>query len=156
MSYTVQSSLFGEVHYTAEEVYTFESGLPGFPDQKRFLLIQIEESPFTVLQAADKDLYFVMIDPFSFFADYEFTLPEYVIQQLKIEHREQVACYSIVVLRDQLRDSTANMAAPVVLNTANRKGLQVVLENTPYSVRQPVFVSSDEQGNHNQEDAIAK
>ncbi|BAU26559.1 flagellar assembly factor FliW [Aneurinibacillus soli] len=145
MSFTITSSLFGEVDYTADEVYSFETGLPGFPEHKQFLLLKIEDSPFTVLHAIDEDLYFILLDPFSFFSDYEFALPEHVIHQLSIEQREHVACYSIVVLRDPLHDSTANMAAPVVLNTANRKGMQLVLEKTPYSVKQPVFAVDSQE-----------
>lgn len=152
----VISSLFGEIDYTSEEVYTFENGLPGFSDKREFLLVHVKESPFTVLHSIAEDLYFFLMDPFTIFPDYEFTLPEYVIQRLGIEQREQVVCYSIVVLREPLSDSTVNMVAPVVLNTTGRTGMQVVLESTSYSVRQPVFVSGEEQRTTSQKDVIAK
>jgi flagellar assembly factor FliW len=152
MSFTFTSSLFGEVEYSEQEVYQFAHGLPGFPDHRKFILLKVEDSPFTVMHSLEEDLYFFLIDPFSLFPDYEFTLPEYVIEQLAVEKREDVVCYSIAVLRDPLSDSTANLVAPGVLNVANRKGMQVVLENTRYSIRQPIFLPQEQNG-HNEKKA---
>ncbi|NMF00560.1 flagellar assembly protein FliW [Aneurinibacillus aneurinilyticus] len=135
----MESDLFGTLEYEATEVYTFEQGIPGFPNEREFLLVQVQDSPFTVLHSLQGNLYFFLIDPFRFFADYEFALPDYVLDQLEIKNRENVLSYSIVVLRDPLHDSTVNLVAPIVLNTTNRKGMQLVLEKTNYSVRQPIF-----------------
>lgn len=144
MSIKIQSSLFGEVEYNEKEVYHFEHGIPGFPEQRKFILVHVEDSPFLVLHSVAEDLYFFLIDPFSLFPGYEFKIPDAVIEQLAIEKTDDVLCYSIAVLREPLEDSTANMVAPVVLNKANRTGAQVVLENSAYSVRQPIFMKSRE------------
>jgi flagellar assembly factor FliW len=139
MPSTLMTSLFGEIEYNKEEVYHFSQGIPGLPEQREFLLITIEDSLFTVMHSLTDDLYFFLIDPFDMFPDYEFTLPEYAIKQLEIERREDVMCYSIVVIREPFSASTTNLVAPVIFNTANRKAAQLVLENVPYSIRQPLF-----------------
>ncbi|AMA71736.1 flagellar assembly protein FliW [Aneurinibacillus thermoaerophilus] len=138
------SSLFGEFEYAAEEVYRFEHGLPGFPEEREFMFMKIEDSPFTVLHSIREDLYFFLIDPFPLFPDYEVTIPDPVLEELGIQDRNSVLCYCIVVLREPLADSTVNLLAPVIMNTVNRKGMQLVLENSSYSVRQPLF---SHQGN---------
>jgi flagellar assembly factor FliW len=151
----MKSSLFGEFEYTAEEVYQFEQGLPGFPEEHEFIFIKVEESPFTVLHSVKQDLYFFLIDPFTLFPDYEFTLPDSVIEKLDIRDRNHVLCYSIVVLREPFEDSTANLVAPVIINTENRKGVQLVLENSGYSVRQPLFSEKHKKGYNNKNEEAA-
>ncbi len=53
----------------------FASGLPGFPDARRFVLLRLgdETSPFSVLHSLDDgvDLEFVVTHPALFFPDYE-------------------------------------------------------------------------------------
>ncbi|WP_051330954.1 flagellar assembly protein FliW [Aneurinibacillus terranovensis] len=138
MPLKVTSSLFGEVEYKEEEVYRFDNGIPGFEEEKSFLLLKVEESPFTILHSTSDDLYFFLVDPFALFSDYKFTIPDHVLETLEITEREQVICYAIAVLREPLSDSTVNLVAPVILNSANHRGLQLVLENTAYSVRHPL------------------
>jgi flagellar assembly factor FliW len=145
MSKKVSSSLFGEIEYSQDEVYSFANGIPGFPGEKAFVFREIEESPFTAMHSTGKDLYFLLINPFLFFPDYEFTIPDYMLEQLSIERQEQVACYSVVVLREPLHESTVNLVAPIIVNKQNRRGAQLVLENTTYSVRQPIFVNEEQK-----------
>ncbi|WP_052947791.1 flagellar assembly protein FliW [Aneurinibacillus tyrosinisolvens] len=156
MSFKMTSSLFGEVEYKENEVYRFEQGLPGFMDKRDFIFLTIEDSPFTVLHSIEEDLYFFLMDPFTLFSDYEFTIPDHVIEQLQIENRDAVICHSIAVLRDPLTDSTVNLAAPVIVNTTNRKGLQLVLENSKYSVRQPIFLGEEKSGYNTNENVTAE
>ncbi|MEZ2658254.1 flagellar assembly protein FliW [Aneurinibacillus aneurinilyticus] len=146
MTVKMKSSLFGEIEYDVADVYTFEQGFPGFPEQKQFVLLQVEESPFTVMHSIQEDLHFFLIDPFSLFVNYEFAIPDYALEQLDIKKREDVISYSVAVLREPLTDSTVNMVAPVIFNTANRKAMQLVLENTRYSVRQPIFLPQEQAG----------
>lgn len=143
MSSKIVSSLLGEVVYSEQDVYHFKQGLPGFSNLKKFILLTIEDSPFTVLHSVEEDKYFFLINPFSTFPNYEFTIPEYLMSELSIEEEEQVVCYSVIVLREPLHESTANMVAPIILNTHTRQGAQLVLENVSYSVRQPIFVHKE-------------
>ncbi|WCK54197.1 flagellar assembly protein FliW [Aneurinibacillus sp. Ricciae_BoGa-3] len=144
MSLKVMSSLFGEVEYMEDEVYHFENGIPGFEKEKSFLLLKVEGSAFTILHSTSADLYFFLMDPFTLFSDYKFTIPDYVLESLKITEREQVTCYVIAVLREPLSNSTVNLVAPVILNSVNHLGVQLVLENTSYSVRHPLGLYSNQ------------
>lgn len=139
MTRSLQSSLYGELEYNDQDVYHFEDGVPGFPHLREFLLITVEESPFTVMHAINEDTSFFLINPFTRYEGYEVQIPNAAKQQLKIENLEDVVLYSIVVLREPLEDSTTNLAAPVILNTKEKLGAQVSLDNPQFSIRTPLF-----------------
>src|SRR5687768_17196482 len=72
----IESSRFGTLVVEDERVITFPNGLLGFPDHKRFALIQTgEENYFFWLQSVDEpNLAFVVTDPSIFFKGYEVPL----------------------------------------------------------------------------------
>jgi flagellar assembly factor FliW len=144
MPFTLHSSLFGEIDYKEDEVYHFEHGIPGFPHLHSFLFIKVEDSPFTVMHAVKEDRYFFLIDPFERYADYEFSIPDIVLRQLNVERREDIFCYAITVLREPLLDSTVNLAAPILINTVVRKGMQLMFDQTIYSIRTPLFQENNQ------------
>lgn len=117
----------------------FEDGIPGFSHLQFFQLLQEEESPFFLIQSIeDKDVGFLVLNPFSFFPDYQFTLPETSKTTLRMDEETPVAVFSIVTIRgnDQV---TVNLKAPIVINLANRMGRQIILQEDSYPIRQPLF-----------------
>ncbi|MGO4119436.1 flagellar assembly protein FliW, partial [Rhizobium ruizarguesonis] len=65
----------------------FEEGIPGFNELRFFRLIQEESgSPlFSLLSLENEHVGFWLIDPFSFFHDYEFLLKDSHKQALNIK-----------------------------------------------------------------------
>lgn len=117
----------------------FEDGIPGFSHLQFFQLIQEEESPFFLIQSTEeKDIGFWVVNPFSFFPDYQFTLPEVSKEALRMEVDSPVAVFSIVTIRGK-NQASVNLKAPIVLNLANRMGKQVILQEDSYPIRQPLF-----------------
>ncbi|MED0670825.1 flagellar assembly protein FliW [Aneurinibacillus aneurinilyticus] len=139
MTRTLQTSLFGEITYNPQEIYIFEEGIPGFSNLKEFIFIKVEDSPFTVMHAVAEDMYFFLIDPFERYGKYEFSLSRSAREKLEVAEREDILCYAIVVLREPLTDSTANLSAPIIINRETRRGMQFMLEQSPYSIRTPLF-----------------
>ncbi|RAT98720.1 flagellar assembly protein FliW [Brevibacillus sp. Leaf182] len=117
----------------------FEDGIPGFSHLQFFQLIQEEESPFFLIQSTEeKDIGFWVVNPFSFFPDYRFTLPEVSKEALRMEEDSPVVVFSIVTIRGK-NQASVNLKAPIVLNLANRMGKQVILQEDSYPIRQPLF-----------------
>ncbi|AWX58588.1 flagellar assembly protein FliW [Brevibacillus brevis] len=117
----------------------FEDGIPGFSHLQFFQLIQEEESPFFLIQSTEeKDIGFWVVNPFSFFPDYRFTLPEVSKEALRMEADSPVVVFSIVTIRGK-NQASVNLKAPIVLNLANRMGKQVILQEDSYPIRQPLF-----------------
>ncbi|WP_026679184.1 flagellar assembly protein FliW [Fictibacillus gelatini] len=139
----LQTKFQEEIEMHENDVVTFENGIPGFEDEKKFIVLPLEDSPFSILQSVTtKELAFVMADPFSFFKDYEFTLPDSVIEQLDIHSEEDLFIQVIITLGETLHQSTANLQAPVIMNKRNNKGKQVVLNDANYTTRHPIKMAA--------------
>ncbi|KKC48035.1 MULTISPECIES: flagellar assembly protein FliW [Paenibacillus] len=132
----IETTRFGQLEFRDHEVYTFPHGIPGFENYKSYTLIDVEDSPFYYLQSIEEgSLAFVAVDPFSFYPDYEFNLPEQTEQELAISVIEDVRVLNIVSIQGSLEKATINLVAPVILNAAARKGVQIILEGTGYTTR---------------------
>ncbi|WP_353057236.1 flagellar assembly protein FliW [Brevibacillus sp. MER 51] len=117
----------------------FEDGIPGFSHLQFFQLLQEEESPFFIIQSTEeKEVGFWVIDPFSFFPDYEFELSDVAKNALHVDEESQLGVFSIVTLRGN-NEATVNLKAPIVVNLSNRMGRQVILQEDTYSIRQALF-----------------
>lgn len=146
-----QTVYMGEVDIPDEEQIVFPAGLPGLPDCTRFTILFEEEMwPFYYLQSLeDPDLCFLTVDPFAFFSDYDFELPEAVVKQLAITSPDDIWVRNIVVVTDDFTQSTVNLQAPVVINHRRRLGRQVILNHPDYAVKQALFPKqAAESGNH--------
>lgn len=123
-------------------VITFPAGLPGLPaDLTEFELVAAaEDSPFFFLQSLqDENTGFILVNPFAFFPNYEFDLPEEDARALGIKTSEDAAVFCIVNASRGLARATVNLLAPVVVNAATGTARQVVLVDERYSIRHPLF-----------------
>lgn len=126
----------------------FPHGIPGFQDLRDFVIEKHEEdSPFFLMQSTDDaDIGFVLVSPFEVFRNYEFQLPDSAKELLDIDDLEAIAVYSFVTLRTPVEDSTTNLLAPIVINSANHKGIQVVLKDEKLSIQEKLFAPSPVEG----------
>ncbi|GAW92905.1 flagellar assembly protein FliW [Calderihabitans maritimus] len=139
---------FGTLEVREEDMRFFPEGLLGFEELKEYALLPVPNNPaFHWLQAAEEpSVAFLVADPFVFVPDYEVDLPEEVVGQLEIRDPKEVCVYAIVSVREgePLR-VTANLLAPLVINTRNRQGKQVILSDSPYGIQEPLFNRTAEQ-----------
>ena len=138
----LQTKHFGEIQIDPQKIITFEEGIPGFEHIKKYILIPNpdSENPFQWMQAIEEpNLSFVITDPFYFKEDYEFDIPEKVVQQLEIEKTEEVVVYSIAVVPENIEDITINLRGPLVVNIEKRKGKQLLLDGEAYALKYKIF-----------------
>ena len=63
----IETSTWGSLEITEEQIYEFPKGIPGFEKETRFALLTLEQGPFAYLQSLKvKELAFVIADPFVF------------------------------------------------------------------------------------------
>ncbi|MFJ8457754.1 flagellar assembly protein FliW [Lysinibacillus xylanilyticus] len=137
----ITTKFLGEVEIVEKDILTFEKGLLGLEDHKKFVLLPIsEEHPLVLLQSVeDVEIGFVVAYPFAFKKDYSFDLSEEDLEQLQIENEEDVITYAIVTMKETLQDSTINLLAPLVINIDKKCGKQIVLQdNKSYPLRYPM------------------
>lgn len=137
----VQTSRFGEIVVDPQEVINFNQGLPGFEEWKQYILVQTEDSgPFAYLQSTEwEELAFIVTDPFLFYPDYEFTVPETAKEELQLTDEHGVTVKALVTVTDELKQATINLVAPVLINEGTRTGKQLILNNTPYITKHPLI-----------------
>ena len=80
-----------------------------------------------------------MIRPWDFFPDYDFVIPDQDLEELGITSHKQVLIYNIVTIPEDFRKMTANLMAPIVINSENLKGRQVILQKGNYQIRHPFY-----------------
>ncbi|WP_078543850.1 flagellar assembly protein FliW [Litchfieldia alkalitelluris] len=133
----IQTKYHGEVEIDEKDVFRFEHGIPGFLEEKQFVLLPFtDDSLFMILQSLNtEELGFVLTNPFNFFKDYDIELPEHVVEELEIESENDVVIYSILTVQDPFEKTTCNLQAPVILNEKQRQGRQVILSNTSYTTK---------------------
>ncbi|KPU26430.1 flagellar assembly protein FliW [Caloranaerobacter sp. TR13] len=140
---------FGQIEIDENSIITFPDGLLAFEEQKRFVIINNpdEEIPFKWLQSIDNsDLAFVIINPFLFKKDYEFDIPQSVIDKLKIKEEKDVLVYSIVVVPEDITKMTANLVGPIIINLKNRLGKQIILEDKRYTTKHLILEELSKPG----------
>ena len=137
----MESTRFGTLEVSEEELLQFPHGLPGFQEEKCFAFFPYQpESPFAFLQSVTTpELAFVVIDPFAFFPDYVFKLEDSVVEEMELSGENLPQIFTIVRVTDKLDEMTTNLLAPIVVNAKVRTARQVVLENTSYTVRHLLF-----------------
>lgn len=137
----VNTEFHGVKEYEDKDIITFNKGLPGFLDLKKFIIFQVEENEmFSILQSIeDENIGLVVISPFSKFEDYEFKLSDEKIEELKITIPEDVIVLNTVTLHSEIEEITTNLKAPIVINIKERLGEQIILDNDKYLIKQPLF-----------------
>ena len=137
----VQSTRFGELEVSDEQILDFPQGLLGFPEEKRFALMEYKpDSPFYFLQSlADPDLTFLMINPFAFFNDYEFDMDDALMAEIGVTADNPPTVFNIATVKDTIANMTVNLAGPVLVNMRDRKAAQWVIEKTQFPTRYPLF-----------------
>ncbi|MEO5339750.1 MAG: flagellar assembly protein FliW [Magnetococcus sp. MYC-9] len=136
----VHGTRFGSLTYSEEELIHLKDGLMGFPVSKRFLLFPYSEnSAFFWLQSVDEaEVAFIVVNPFEFFANLDFTISDEDTQSIGLLRGEDVEVFSLVNVPDGQPEAVrTNLAAPVVVNICNRQGKQVLLKE--FSPRQPLI-----------------
>ncbi|HWL24555.1 MAG TPA: flagellar assembly protein FliW [Ureibacillus sp.] len=140
----IHTSYLGEITIDPTEILNFEHGIPGFEEEKSFILLQLDEnSIFQILQSIKtKSLAFILTIPYELVTDYNFDIDEATLKSLEIKNETEVAVFSIVSLKDTIANSTVNLKAPIVINTSNKKAKQVILDNDHFAIRHKLSFES--------------
>lgn len=139
----LETTRFGTIEVDEARLVSFQEGLPGFPQARRFALLEHSpQSPFHWLQSVeDGSLAFVVMDPMLLDSDYLKAIPQDALAELGLEEASQAAVLVIVNIQRANRTITANLLAPLVINPQNRSGKQVILLGSGYEIRQPILAN---------------
>ncbi len=134
---------FGDLEVPEDKVISFKEGLPGFPQIHRFAVLEMEElKPFQYLQALDDPpISLFIINPFLIDPTYEFRLTESDMEDVNSKSPAEMMVYAVATIPEDPNSATLNLMAPIVINEKDRCGKQVILHDSKYSVKHPLFNS---------------
>lgn len=119
----------------------FPAGLIGYPDLKAYRLFEPQDSyPLKFLQAVDReDVSFTCIDVQAIKPDYMVPLGEQDAAGLAIREPADALVLALLVIPEDPRQMTANLAGPVVVNVRTLQARQIVLNIDQFPLAYPVF-----------------
>ena len=135
---------FGEIEIDEKKIISMPvRGMLGFPHQKKFVLLEREETrPFCWYQSVDSpDLAMIVINPYLFRPDYSIDLGP-AISEMAWDgtDRESIVVYAVVNISDDEPPLiTANLIGPIVINTKTCESIQMVISDSPYSHQENVL-----------------
>lgn len=139
-----KTKFFGEITIRKDEIFTFENGIPGFQHLRKFIVIHEENSYFSYLQSLEEETTcFVMTHPQIIVPDYDIEISESTVKNLEIEKPEDVLLYTLLTIPENPKNMTANLKAPIVFNTINKKGVQEIIDDERYITRYRVIKEGD-------------
>lgn len=137
----ISTSRFGQVELKAEDVLTFNEGLLGFGDLRKFVLLDDpNDEIFAWLQSCEAPaIAFPVLEPELFASQYKVNLTKGDMEALKLASQDKARYFSIVTIPDDPTQMTANLKAPVVVNVEARTARQCVLQDNNLAIREPIF-----------------
>ncbi|WP_374246008.1 flagellar assembly protein FliW [Zoogloea sp.] len=134
----ITSPIVGEMEVSADRVIDFPSGLPGFENCRQFTLVHTadHDAPrlFLLQCLDDPQVAFTVTTPDILGLNYEFTLSDDDVAALQLGSADDASVLLIVSRGDATAPVRANVMAPLVLNTATRRGLQKIIGKVDASV----------------------
>ena len=139
----MNTSRFGVVDVADTDIMEFSDGLLGFEHLKRFFIVDpADETLILWLQSAEAaDVAFPILEPRLFKSDYKVRLSANELRSLRIDasNKKDTLVYCILTIPAEVSAMTANLKAPIVINTASRMARQVVLQENEYSVKYGMY-----------------
>lgn len=136
----VKSRNFGEIEVEESSIITFDEGIPGFEQLRKFVLVTDDDNPFYWLQSAeDKDIAFAMLDIFKYIPDYNPCVEDDLVKDIVDKEEKDIEIYNIAVIPEDVEKMTVNLKAPVIINTKSMKGKQVISNNEEYPIKYYIY-----------------
>ena len=132
---------FGMVDIDESKLITFEDGIPGLEEYHKYALLQFEESyPIIWLQSIDEGaICLPVLDTFAVMTNYVFDIDDNDVNALELTKPEDLHVVNVLVIPDNIKGMTANLAAPIIINTVTWKAKQIMLSGSEFNVRTPIF-----------------
>ncbi|MCE5199444.1 MAG: flagellar assembly protein FliW [Armatimonadota bacterium] len=141
----VNTTRFGVLEVDESSVIKMPRGPLGFEERTEFVTIHHRpDTSFRWLQSTeDPALAFVVTDPIEHFGSYEIEISDADAEKLHLTTEDDALVLSIVTISNRAQEITVNLAAPIVINTKEMLGMQVVLQDNRYSVKQSILNAAE-------------
>jgi len=137
----------GKKEVSEDKLLTIPEGLFGFEQYTKYAIIDSEYEPFLWLQSIeDSNLAFLIVDPFLICGDYETDIDDELLLKIGIKKPEDIIIMTIVTVPGNGEPITANFQGPLVINKANKKCMQVILNDSRWTTKVNIIEALNKKG----------
>ena len=138
----IESVIFGELEINIETIIKFRGGIPGFNEEDYVIIEDEGNNVFFWLQSIENPIVSLPLINAAFFVkDYKPILNSELFNETK---EEDLAIYNIVKVSENIEEMTVNLKGPIVIDTKEKKGMQVISEGN-YSSAYKLFEKKGEK-----------
>ena len=140
----IETKIFGEIEISEEKIVTFQDGIIGFPEMKRFALLHDEErgagAGIRFLQSLDEPGFAMpVMDPLAVKPDYDPEVDDELLATGCNKTEENLLVLVTVSIPGDLTQMSVNLQGPIIINIDEHKACQLIVENSNYPVKFPVY-----------------
>ena len=136
----VNTKAYGEIDVDEKQKVTFPEGLFGFEEINDYVLIDAEHQPFFWLQSIeDKEIAFILINPFIFRKDYEVNISNEEVGDIGIDSPDKALIFAIVTIPQDEGSMTANLQGPLIINRDSMTGKQAILSDNRWRTKHDII-----------------
>lgn len=139
----INTKVFGEIEIADDKIIHFPSGIIGFPYLTDFALVHDEEKGVGAihwLQSVQEPAFAMpVMDPLIVQPEYNPEVNDELLEPIgKIEDEELLVLVTVTVPSD-LTKMTVNLRGPIIINAAEKKACQVIIEGDDHAVKFPIY-----------------
>lgn len=136
----IDTKYFGEIEIGDEKIVHFDNGILGFEDYKDYtILYDIDadgKSFFSWLQSIDeKTLAFPVVNPFKADENYNPQVNDEMLKPIGDYSDEDLAVFLMATIPPDVKETSVNMRAPLIINASTKKGIQIILDSSEYEIK---------------------
>lgn len=137
----VKTTRFGELEVNPNDILTFNEGLLGFENLKKYFVVDPGDSTLILwLQSIeDEKVAFPIIEPKIFKPDYIAKLLPADLNGLELDSLQAAKLYAILTIPANVTEMSANLKAPIVINSSKKVAKQIVLQDSKLSVKHEMY-----------------
>ncbi len=138
----ITTEKFGEIEIDENLIFDFVEPIIGYDNLSKYVLIEHGgNTTFKWLQSVeDPSLAFPVTSPAYFDLDYQFEIPTEKAEKISLTSVESLISLNVVTIpAGSPKKTTINLLAPIVINATNRQGMQIILSNSNYPIKQLLF-----------------
>lgn len=139
----ITTKVFGEITIDDDRIIVFPKGIIGFPDLKQFALVHDSEKgtdSIHWLQSLQEPAFAMpVLDPLMVYPDYNPEVDDELLKHLGTLVPEEMLVLVTVTVPKDVKQMSVNLKGPIVINAAEKKATQVIVEGDDYQVKFPIY-----------------
>lgn len=139
----ITTKIFGEIEIADEKIIHFPSGIIGFRELTDFALVHDEDKGIGSIhwmQSVQEPAFAMpVMDPLLVRPDYNPEVDDELLKPLGDLDPEEMLVMVTVTVPSDLTKMSVNLKGPIVINAAEKKACQVIVEGEDYVVKFPIY-----------------